>query len=215
MARVEPSDPSVPRRWGDAPSPADDDEARRRLVEAAARCIVRRGDAQIRMAEVADEAGVARSTLYRYFATRADLIVGMLIARAEPALESVVRSLRDPDDAATSLPDLILEPIGMVEGNPLNEALYSPASSAGVSAIQLGSEAMNDVAIRHFAPLLERWQGAGQLHADLDVPETIRWMNAIALTLLAPPWRRRSAAEKQVFLERYLVRALVPRSDNF
>ena len=47
---MEPS-----RRWGDDRAILDDDEARARLLDAAARCIVRRGDTAIRMAE----AGVA------------------------------------------------------------------------------------------------------------------------------------------------------------
>ena len=63
------------------------------------------------MTEVADEAGVARSTVYRYFRTRDDLVLGLLLSRVDAALETVVRSLRDPDDAAKCLPDLILKPI--------------------------------------------------------------------------------------------------------
>ena len=50
-------------RWGDANSLNADGRARRRLMEAAGRCIIRRGNAEIRMAEVADEAGVVRSTV--------------------------------------------------------------------------------------------------------------------------------------------------------
>jgi AcrR family transcriptional regulator len=64
----------------------DEHEARRRLLEATSRCIVRRGNAQIRMAEVADEAGVARSTVYRYFRTRDDLILDLLLSRMDSAL---------------------------------------------------------------------------------------------------------------------------------
>jgi AcrR family transcriptional regulator len=162
------------------------------------------------MAEVADEAGVARSTVYRYFATRGELIQDLLLRRTDAALEAVVRSLRHPDDAARSIPDLILAPVGLVEGNPLSEALFSPASRAFVSSLELSSEALVDPPMRHYGPLLERWRSEGQLHADLDLRDTVRWMNAVSLILLAPPWRERSQAAKREFLHRYLVRALVP-----
>ncbi len=161
------------------------------------------------MAEVADEAGVARSTVYRYFSTRGDLILGLLLKRVDAALEAVVRSLPEPGDAARCLPDLILEPIGLVDGNPLNEALFSPGSAAFVSSLELGSEPLAAASVRHFGPLLERWQAEGQVHADLDVDETIRWINAVALLCLSPPWRSRTKEAKREFLERYLVRALV------
>jgi TetR/AcrR family transcriptional regulator len=200
----------APRRWGDDRALLDDDEARRRLLGATSRCIVRRGNAQIRMAEVAAEAGVARSTVYRYFRTRGDLILGLLLIRVDAALEAVVRSLPDPDDAGACLPDLILKPIGLVEGNPLNEALFSEQSSAFVTSLELSSEPLLDASLRHLGPLLERWRQEGRLHADLDVRETVRWINAVALILLSPPWRARSEGSKRLFLEHYLVRALVP-----
>jgi TetR/AcrR family transcriptional regulator len=209
MGRAEVTERRATRRWGDEVALLDDAEARRRLIEATTQCIVRRGNAQFRMGEVADEAGVARSTLYRYFSTRADLILAVLVSRVDPALEVIVRSLPDPADAARSLPDLILEPISLVEGDALNEALFSPVSSAQVSSLEMSSEAILDAAERHFGPLLARWQADGQVHADLDVRETLRWINAIALFLLAPPWRQRSIAAKHELLERYLVRALV------
>jgi TetR/AcrR family transcriptional regulator len=199
-----------PRRWGEDQAILDDDEARRRLIEAAGRCIVRRGDAQFRVAEVADEAGVARSTVYRYFATREDLLIGLMVTRTDVALAKVVWSLPHPEDAARSIPELILEPIGLVDGNPLNEALFSPASRPFISALELSSEALVDAPLRQFGPLFDRWKSDGQLHAELDVRETVRWMNAVSLVLLAPPWRERSRAAKQEFLAFYLVRALLP-----
>jgi AcrR family transcriptional regulator len=188
----------------------DEHEARRRLLEATSRCIVRRGNAQIRMAEVADEAGVARSTVYRYFRTRDDLILDLLLSRMDSALEAVVRSLDHPDDAASSLPELILGPISLVDGNPLNEALFSESSSGLVTSLELGSEPLLDASVRHFGPLLNRWRENGGLYPELDVRETLRWMNAVALILLSPPWRGRSRESKRDFLERYLVRAVVP-----
>jgi TetR/AcrR family transcriptional regulator len=198
------------RRWGDDRALLDDDEARRRLLDATSRCIVRRGNAQIRMAEVADEAGVARSTVYRYFRTRDDLVLGLLLSRVDAALETVVRSLRDPDDAAACIPELILQPIGLVDGSALNEALFSVRSSAFVTFLELSSEPLLDASLRHFGSLLERWRDMGRLHADLDVRETVRWITAVALILLSPPWRTRPQEAKRLFLEHYLVRALVP-----
>src|SRR3954454_15463018 len=70
---------AAPRRWGSRSALSDEDDARTRLIEATTRCIVRRGNADIRMAEVADEAFVTRSTLYRYFASREELLQHVLV----------------------------------------------------------------------------------------------------------------------------------------
>ncbi|MDA8044149.1 MAG: TetR/AcrR family transcriptional regulator [Actinomycetota bacterium] len=187
MARAGPTDGRVQvRRWGRETALADDDEARRRLIDAAGRCIVARGGVHFRMGEVADEAGVSRSTLYRYFESRDDLVMGLIISRVDTALEAARQSLPAPAHAADSLPELILQPLDLVAGNPLNEALFSPESGPVVTVLQLRSERLMDVICSYYGPLLEEWKLSGQLAPDLDVREALRWMNAISLMLLSP-----------------------------
>ena len=94
---------TVSRRWGGDRALLDDVEARQRLLESASRCIVRRGNTQIRMAEVAEEAGVVRSTVYRYFASRDDLLLALLLLRIDNALADHVGALRHPEDAVGSI----------------------------------------------------------------------------------------------------------------
>jgi TetR/AcrR family transcriptional regulator len=199
------------RRWGGDRALLDDGEARHRLLESASRCIVRRGNTQIRMAEVAEEAGVVRSTVYRYFASRDDLLLALLLLRIDNALADHVGSLPHPEDAAGSIPELMMAPVESVVGDPLNEALMSGESTALTTALEIGSEQIVDVILRHYGPLFERWQADGQLHVDLDPRETARWLHTAALFLVAPAWRHRPAAAKRRFVEQYLLRALVPQ----
>jgi TetR/AcrR family transcriptional regulator len=202
---MEPS-----RRWGDDRAILDDDEARRLLLDAASRCIVRRGNSQIRMAEVADEAGVSRSTLYRYFPNRDEVLLGLMLARVDTALGELVRSLRDPDDPVRSLPEMVLARVESVSGNPLNEALFAAESTAVPTALEVGAQPVVEVLLRHYGPLLQRWQDAERLYPDLEHRDVVQWLSATTLFLLTPSWRHRSPADKHQFLEQFLVRALVP-----
>jgi TetR/AcrR family transcriptional regulator len=203
---MEPS-----RRWGDDRAILDDEEARRRLLDAAGRCIVRRGNAQIRMAEVADEAGVSRSTVYRYFPNRDEVLLHLMLARVDDALGELVRSLRHPDDPVRSLPEMVLARVESVQGNPLNEALFAAESTAVPTALEIGAQPVVEVLLRHYRPLLQRWQDAGRLYPDLDHRSVVQWLNATTLFLLAPSWQHRSLADKREFVEQFLVRALVPQ----
>ena len=202
---MEPS-----RWWGDDRAILDDEEARRRLLDAAGRCILRRGNSQIRMAEVADEAGVARSTLYRYFPNRDEVLLGLMLGRVDTALSELVRSLQHPDDPVRSLPEMVLARVQSVDGNPLNEALFAAESTAVATALDMGSQPFADLLLRHYGPLLQRWKLAGRLHEDLDPSSVVQWLHTTTLFLLAPSWRHRSAADKRKFVEQFLVRALVP-----
>jgi AcrR family transcriptional regulator len=162
------------------------------------------------MSEVATEAAVARSTLYRYFPTRDELIVGLFLDRIDAAMKAVVSGLPKPHRAAGSLPELVLRPLAFIAGNPLNEALFSAESRALVSSWELSSEALFEAVYRHFGPLLTGWQADGQLHPDLDLGELVRWIETLQLSLLSVPWRDRSEDEQRQLLVRFLVRAVVP-----
>lgn len=198
------------RWWGDDRAILDDEEARRRILDAAGRCIVRRGSTQFRVGEVADEAGVSRSTVYRYFPGRDDVLLGLLLMRIDNALGELVRSLPAPDDPVRSVPEMVLARVESVDGNPLNEALFAAESTAVATALEKGSEPIVELLLRHYEPLLTRWKRAGRLYDDLEPRSIVQWLHTATLFLLAPSWRRRPAADKREFVEQFVVRALVP-----
>ena len=153
---MEPS-----RRWGDDRAILDDEEARRRILDAAGRCIVRRGNTQFRMGEVSDEAGVSRSTVYRYFPGRDDVLLGLMLMRVDNALADLVRSLPAPDDPVRSVPEMVLARVESVNGNPLNEALFAAESTAVAAALEKGSAPIVELLLHHYGPLLTRWKSGG------------------------------------------------------
>jgi AcrR family transcriptional regulator len=75
--------------WGGTP-PADDAEARKRIVDTALRLVDRQGPAQTSLSDVAEALGITRRTLYRYFdgadelfRAVAEVALGSLVARIE------------------------------------------------------------------------------------------------------------------------------------
>jgi TetR/AcrR family transcriptional regulator len=202
---MEPS-----RRWGADRAILDDEEARRRILDAAGRCIVRRGNSQFRMGEVADEAGVSRSTVYRYFPGRDDVLLGLMLMRVDKALGDLVRSLPAPEDPVRSVPEMVLARVESVAGNPLNEALFAAESTAVAAALDKGSEPFVELLLRHYGPVLSRWKRAGRLYDDLDFRAIVQWLHTTTLFLLGPSWRYRPTADKREFVEQFVVRALVP-----
>ncbi|ADP84552.1 TetR/AcrR family transcriptional regulator [Pseudofrankia inefficax] len=199
-------------RWGHETALIDDEEARRRLVAAAGRCLVARGTTRLTVDDVAREAAVVRSTVYRYFKSRDDLVLGVVLSRIDAGMRPLIETLEAPEDAARSVADLLMFSVGLVAGDPLNEALFAPESGGFVTSLELRSEAVVDAFHRHLGPLLERWRDEGQLRADLDLRETSRWMNTVGLLLLGPPWTERTDEAKREFVEHYVVPGLLPQT---
>jgi len=190
--------------------PVDEDEVRDRLLDAAERCIVRRGDTEIRMTDVATEAGVVRSTVYRYYAARDELLLDLLLRRIDTAVARWVHELKRPTDPAGCIRALVLNPVAAVGGgDPLNAALYASDSAALAPVLQLGAEAVGEIVGRHVAPMFRQWKDAGRIYPDLTLGETVQWMTATTSFLLTTHWRDRSATAKRRFVDRYLIRALV------
>jgi AcrR family transcriptional regulator len=63
--------------------PGTEQEARRRIVEAATACLDRAGLAKTSLSDIAAEAGVTRQTVYRYFPRLADILGAVAIASVE------------------------------------------------------------------------------------------------------------------------------------
>jgi AcrR family transcriptional regulator len=73
--------------------PGTENEARRRIVEAATACIDRVGLAKTSLSDVAVEAGVTRQTVYRYFPSLKDILTAVAVAGAEEFAERMERHL--------------------------------------------------------------------------------------------------------------------------
>ena len=78
--------PHRPTPWGDHP-PRDDDEARTRLLDAAERCYERRGVARTTVDDIAKEAAVHRTTVYRYFGTHDDVLAFVMLRETTTVIE--------------------------------------------------------------------------------------------------------------------------------
>lgn len=93
--------PKVPQEYLDA--------RRREILEAAVRCFARRGFDGTTMQDVADEAGLSKGALYRYFDGKGDVVEALARRRTAPGAEELAE-------------------IGAREGTPL-EGLVAAAAS--------------------------------------------------------------------------------------
>lgn len=138
------------------------------IVEAAAHALARDGD--VSMAEVADAAGVARATLYRYFPNRHTLVEAV----AATALA----------DAAGRLDSARIAEIPVGDGvNRAVRALVEVGTPFVVAArerLRTDAEAFDRSVAKPIAAVFERGQAAGALRGD--VPP--RWLAEVLIGLV-------------------------------
>ncbi len=92
--------------WAGAP-PADDHEARKRIIDAAIASIERRGPQRSTVSDIAADLGVTRPTIYRHFASTEDL----LASAAEVALDGWTARIGELTKGMNDAADLLVEAV--------------------------------------------------------------------------------------------------------
>ena len=194
--------------WAGSP-PADEAEARQRILDAAERCVDRHGAMQASLSDVAAALGVTRQTVYRYYASTDELFSALAQVSADDFIERIVARMRPIDDPA----EAVVEGLAFtIESVPRERhlALLLRTGTAFTQGI------ISEVAMDFGRSLLARtgidWTALGYDDDELDglVEHLLRLIQSMAVTPVAPSGRPRSAAGRRAYLRRWLAPVIVP-----
>ena len=186
--------------WGGTP-PADDAEARKRIIDATLRTIERRGPSQTTLSDVAESLGITRRTVYRYFDNTEELFV----AAAEVALSSFVaqvEAITADMDVAGQLVEVAAYIIERLPHEPQLALLLAHDRSHLFSRRMLLPDqiARCRVILQHTHI---DWSTLG--YDDKAIDELVEFLlRMIQSMVIAPPEPPRSSAELRAYLRRWV-----------
>lgn len=190
--------------WAGAP-PADDAEARKRITDAALAAVEKHGAAEVTLSDVADNLGITRRTLYRYFPSSGDLFV----AAAEVALTGFVtrvQALTADLDIAEQLVEVLAFIIEQLPHEPQLTLLLSHDQTNLFSRSMLSPT----VIIRCREILRHThidWAAIG--YDDTAIDELVEFLlRMIQSMVIAPREPKRTPAELRAFLRRWITPAI-------
>jgi AcrR family transcriptional regulator len=117
------------RGWRGDP-PADDAEARERIIAAAMRCIDIYGPAKTGLSDVAAELGVTRQTVYRLFPSTDDLFLAVAAAAAGTFVDRMAARVRRFTDPAEMLVECLAFTLERLPAERYLSLLFGPARQA-------------------------------------------------------------------------------------
>jgi AcrR family transcriptional regulator len=190
--------------WAGAP-PADDDEARKRIIDATLRLVDQRGAVQTTVSDVADALGITRRTVYRYFAGTDELFTAVADIALQGFVEDVQKIIADMD-VASQLVEVVAYIIERLPREPQLVLLLANDRSNSFSRTMLGPDA-----IARCNAMLQathvRWADLG--YDDATIDELIEFLLRIVQSMvIAPPEPLRSGVGLRAYLQRWIGPAL-------
>lgn len=191
--------------WGGRP-PATDEEARQRIVDAAARVIDRRGVAKTSLSDIAAELEVTRQTVYRHLGSL-NAIVGLVAWQgAEAFVDRMIAQLEGVSDPADAVVEGFLFCLRTVPADPRlslllqlgdTDAFVQTATAPDI--LEYGAQKLRLFPVD--------WAAGGL--ADADLPGLAEMILRLLISMLQNPFDPpRPEAEVRAFLERWLAPAL-------
>ena len=199
------------RRWGGKERLDNEDDARERLLNAAEACFERFGLRRTTIDDVAREAKVSRSTVYRYFDGRGDLIVAAYMREGDQVNEKLKALLDKPGPFSERLLKATMRSIEAIRSGKYLPLMLTPEGAMLASKAVTASTAFYEQTRRTMGPYLEAAQAKGEVREDLDLDDFNEWMLRIVFSfaMIDSPSKHDQKHIKHM-LATFLVPALEP-----
>lgn len=190
--------------WAGSP-PADDAEARKRIIDATLSLVDDRGAADATLSDVADSLGITRRTVYRYFAGTEELFSAV----AEIALSGFVAQIEAVTsnmDASAQLVEVVAYIVERLPHEPKLALLLANDRSNAFSRNMLAP-----AVIARCRVILQHtdidWAALG--HDDKALDELVEFLlRNVQSMVIAPSDPPRSGSELRAYLRRWIGPAL-------
>jgi len=190
--------------------PVDDDEAVRRILDAARASIDERGTVSV--SEMAAELGITRQTVYRYFPTLDALLTGTAMSAVGGFLDRLASELASITDPTVAVVEGIAYTLEQLPHDRYLGLVMEPGRASAFAA-----GVTSEVSISFGRSILERfnvnWAAAGFSGHRLD--ELVEFMlRTLQSFILDPGGPARDGEELRTFLHRWVAPAVQQHTDS-
>jgi TetR/AcrR family fatty acid metabolism transcriptional regulator len=167
----------MPRRAPDALKEVIRDFRRDQIMDTARQLFGERGSTDVPMDEIAAEAGVARSTVYVYFANRDELLRACVQSMYDRMQDTIELIVADDASPAERLRGLILGLLERIDESPaffrLAMATQATTGAAGSAAVGGALMMIGLDMIRVLEELVRAGVASGDFRADVDTERSV------------------------------------------
>lgn len=198
-------------RWGDGRR-ADSDFAREQILDAAWRCYQKKSIYKTSMEHIAREAKISRTTVYRYFQNRDEVMAGVMVRALTELSRDISAQLTDIPSFAEFLVESLTRVSEATMSSPVFSLLLQEEMSMR-SRVFVGSADIIGLVASFFRPRFEQARQTGELVDGVEFEQFIDWIiHMLAAYALAPSSPLRGSDGWRHMLWRFLVPAIAKES---
>jgi AcrR family transcriptional regulator len=200
------------RRWGSKERLDNEDDARERLLNAAEVCFERFGLRRTTIDDVAREAKVSRSTVYRYFDGRGDLIVAAYMRESDAVTDKVKALMGKPGPFADRLVKGMMRSIEAIRQGKYLPLMLTPEGAILATKAVTASSAFYDTMRETMGPFVEQAKADGEVRPEVELDDFNEWTLRIifSFAMFDSPTQRDHQKHIKRMLEEFLVPSFRP-----
>lgn len=186
-----------------------DDQIRKRVIEGARRCFNKHGVHKITIEDIAKASKIARSGIYRYFATRQEIVEAALIAR----LSELIDSYLTMTGAASNFAEmLIIGSLATVDAGrndtELHQMIDPQQGDIHFNDLLAGTSPIARYMTLHFwKPIFDYGRRSGEMRDDISIEEAIEWLRGVILMFTVR--RYLDTKHERNLLEKFLLHSML------
>jgi AcrR family transcriptional regulator len=181
------------------------------IARAAARCYERWGVERTRMEDIAREAGIARPALYRYYSSKEELLLEVIVRHIGERAEALHRRLKKKGPAGPLILEALLA--GIVGGREQDKGIAESVLGVDVlhdtARLVAQTEAVFGAMSAYWRPYLDYARERGELRPEVDLDQAVRWLTLIVFCFLTVPEIVPPEGDLPAYLQTFVVNALV------
>lgn len=194
-------------RWGNGMR-ADSDFAREQILNAALDCYQKYTLQGTRMEQIALEAKVSRTTIYRHFQNRNDVVMAVIFRE----LYGVLDTIRDQISKKSTFAEFIVETLAVADEkirmSPIFDLIVKESAMLVERIHAYGSEMLAIGAV-YFRARFEVAKAAGELQPGIEYDDFISWVGHIGASFILLSPDTQTSEGLRPILWRYLIPAII------
>ena len=193
--------------WKAKPLRPDYDENRMKIIEAAWNIASKSGIKQLTFSKVATQAECARSTVYRYFDNKEQLLSAVINEAVFAIQQEIMEKTANITDPKEIMVRGIYLAIVAVKTNPALRLLWFREQTEGLELAELTMDNVPSVlgAVMAMSPVFEKAINDGLIRDEVSVDDVGRWTLTIALSLSISRNFGQQETEDLAFLHKMLI----------